>query len=298
MRFQQIHLLPPERVHALVGFSPQGLAELLAIVLPAVDRYRTAAIRAARPHRRRAPGAGRKRLLHPAQEVLLVLIYLHHNVAHRVVGQLFGVSADISEALFHEIMPILQEVCPTNRFEAEKRWKRNMPPWQPEKLDRMLLDTFATSVLQPTGAARQKRGYSGKKKRPTLKTHLATDATGEVRAIEVGHQGPAAARRSYEGGASATQFPTATKQGDLAYMDTTNVLMPHHKPRGRVVGDELWQENHRHALRLFLPDDRRGRHWLSPFGAHPPNGLKTAPPHAHDRGGCRSIDEFLISRII
>jgi hypothetical protein len=203
-----------------VGLSPKELAELLAIVLPAVDRHRAAA-RAARPHRQRAPGAGRKRRLHPAKEVLLVLIYLHHNVAHRVVGQMFGVSADISEALFHEIVPILQDVCPANRFEAKKRWKRHVPPWQPEELDRVLIDTFATSVLQPTRGARQKWGYTGKKKRPTRKTQVATDAT---------------ARCSLARRATGGQLPTH-------------------------------------------------------------GSLKAAPPYAHGMGECRTIDEFLISRI-
>jgi hypothetical protein len=192
---QQIQLLPSERVYRLVGLLPQELAELLVIVLPAVDRHRTAA-RAARPDRQRAPGAGRKRRLHPAQELLLVLIYLHHNVAHRVVGQLFGVSADVSEALFHEIRPILQEVCPANRFEPEKRWKRNVLPWQPEELDRVLIDTFTNSVLRPTGGARHKRGSLGKKKRPPRKTHRATEATARGSPSRRAAEGPPPTRGS------------------------------------------------------------------------------------------------------
>jgi DDE superfamily endonuclease/Helix-turn-helix of DDE superfamily endonuclease len=246
MMIKQIQSLQPERVHTLVGLFPEALAELLAVALPELDRRRQAA-RATRPNRHRAPGAGRKRCLNPAQEVLLVLIYLRHNVAHGVVGQMFGVSADVSEDLFHEIVPLLRDLCPANRFAAEKRWQRNAPPWQPDELDLVLIDTFETSVPRPTGEARQRRVYSGKKKRHTLKTQVATDARGEILTLDAGHRGPAADKRIYEGSPIATQFPAATKQGDLAYTGTAGVLAPHRKPRGGALSEELRQENRRLA---------------------------------------------------
>lgn len=222
MMIQQIHLLPPERVRTLVGLSSEALADLLVVVLPTLDRHRKA-VHSARPHRQRAPGAGRKHRLHPTQEVLLVLIYLRHNVAHRVVGQMFGVSADVSEALFREIVPILQEVCPANQFDAEKQWKRNVSPWQPEELDRVLIDTFAPSVPRSTGGARQKRGYSGKKKtRPTLKILVATDAPGGVLGIEAGHWRPAAGSTPFASCAS----PLVIRWGCSPWLPRPSSLRP------------------------------------------------------------------------
>lgn len=104
MTFTHLKTLPAERLHALTGLRPAVLAELLAVALPVLTPLRRDALQQRRP-RQRAMGAGAKRLLSPVREVLLVLIYLRHNVAHEVVGQLFGVSADTSGNLFHEIVP-------------------------------------------------------------------------------------------------------------------------------------------------------------------------------------------------
>ena len=89
-------------------------------------------------------GGGRKRLLKPYQEVLLTLIYLRHNVAFCVVGRLFDVSADVAENTFHEIVGVLKEVCPSDRWEAKKRWTEYPPgaepAWKPEEIDQVIVD--------------------------------------------------------------------------------------------------------------------------------------------------------------
>jgi hypothetical protein len=246
MTLAHLKTLPAGRIHALTGLMPPALAELLAMVLPVLTQRRRE-VRAQRPDRHRALGAGAKRRLSPAREVLLVLIYLRHNVAHEVVGQLFGVSADTSENLFHEIVPLLRALCPANRFDAEKRWQRGEPAWTPDEVDRVLIDTFETPLPRPTGEARQRRVYSGKKKRHTLKTQVATDVRGTLLDIDAGHPGPTADKRLYEGSAVAEQFPAADKQGDLAYVGTAGVETPQRKPRGGQLSDAQRAANRQKA---------------------------------------------------
>ena len=276
MTIRQINNLKPGRLRALTGLTAKALGELLATVLPELVRQREAAKRS-RPDRQRAVGGGAKRKLVPAQEVLLVLIYLRHNVAHEVVGQMFGVSADQSENLFHELVPLLRELCPSNRFEAEKRFRRDGPSLTREQIDRVLIDSFETAIPRPSLNDRQKRVYSGKKKRHTRKTQIVTDATGEVLDLDPGHRGPAADKKIYEASGVADQFPDARKQGDLAYKGTPGVEVPHKKPKGgeltveqkeenrqqasvrvhvehgirRVKGFKIVRENYRHAIGLF-----------------------------------------------
>lgn len=134
----------------------------------------------------------------PYQEVLLTLLYLRHNVAHGVVGELFCVSADTSENTFHEVIQVLKDLCPSARWEAEKKWKKSEPSWRPEDLDRVLIDRFETPIQRPSISDRQKRAYSGKRHAHTTKTQVATDGTGEVLAIDPGHRGPKADIRIYE----------------------------------------------------------------------------------------------------
>ncbi len=276
MTLIQINNLRPGRLRALTGMTVKALGELLATVLPALVRQREQAKRA-RVDRQRAGGGGAKRQLAPAQEVLLVLIYWRHNVAHEVVGHLFGSSADLSENLLHERVPLLREVFPANRFAAEKRFRREGPRLEVEKTDRILLDSFETAIPRPSKQERQKRVYAGKKKRHTLKTQVVTDATGEVLAVDAGHRGPAADKKIYEASAVQEQFPQATKQADLGYLGTAGVETPQRKPRGghltdaqreenrqmarvrvhvehgirRLKGFKIVRENYRHAMGLF-----------------------------------------------
>jgi len=108
MNLTQLQRPPKDRVRALFGLEPAALGQLLAAVLPPLMERRHAQ-QQAKKGRKRAVGGGRRRKLLPYQEVLITLVYLRHNVSHAVVGQMFSVSADISENSFHEV--ILRSSC-------------------------------------------------------------------------------------------------------------------------------------------------------------------------------------------
>jgi len=237
---------PPEKVRALFGLTLSALGALLATVLPELVRRRQVE-RTQRPDRRRAVGGGRRRRLKPYQEVLVTLVYLRHNVAHAVVGELFGVSADTSENTFHAVVFVLRDVCPANRWDAEKKWKKGEPSWKPDNVERVLIDSFESPVRRPSLPARQKRVYSGKKKRHTLKTQIVTDAQGEILDIDPGYRGPTADKRLYEQSTVAEHYPHAQKQGDLAYQGIAGMSVPHKKPKGGRLTEEQRAENRQKA---------------------------------------------------
>jgi hypothetical protein len=242
MDLKHLKHYPSKKVRALFGLTREALGELLSVVLPELLRRRQAE-QVRRLNRQRAVGAGRHRHLKPYQEVLLTLGYLRHNVAHAVVGELFGVSADTSENTFHAVVFVLRDMCPANRWDAEKKWKKGEPRWAPDSVERALIDSFESPVRRPSLPARQKRVYSGKKKRHTLKTQVVTDAAGEVLDIDPGHRGPTADKRLYEQSTVAERYPNATKQGDLAYQGITGMTVPHKKPKGGHLTEEQRAEN-------------------------------------------------------
>jgi hypothetical protein len=246
MNLTHLNRYPPEKLHALFGLTLSALGALLAKVLPEL-LHRRQAERSGRPDRQRAVGGGRRRRLKPYQEVLLTLIYLRHNVAHAVVGELFGVSTDTSENTFHEVVFVLRDVCPAQRWDAEKRWKKNEPSWTPDEVERVLIDSFESPVRRPSLPARQKRVYSGKKKRHTLKSQVVTDTKGEILDLDPGHRGPTADKRLYEQSTVEEHYPNAQKQGDLAYQGIAGVRVPHKKPKGERLTEEQRAENRRLA---------------------------------------------------
>ena len=246
MNLTHLNRYPPEKLHALFGLTLSALGALLAKVLPELLRRRQAE-RIRRPDRQRAVGGGRRRLLKPYQEVLLTLIYLRHKVAHAVVGEVFGVSTDTAENTFHEVVFVLRDVCPAQRWDAEKHWKKGEPSWAPDEVERVLIDSFESPVRRPSRPDRQKRVSSGKKKRHTLKSQVVTDTKGEILDLDPGHRGPTADKRLYEQSTVEEHYPNAQKQGDLAYQGLAGVNVPHKKPKGGRLTEEQRTENRRLA---------------------------------------------------
>jgi hypothetical protein len=246
MNLTQLATYPEDKVRALFGLTPTPLGELFAVALPELLRRREQQ-QQNKPARKRKVGGGRKRLLAPYQEILLTLLYLRHNVAFAVVGALFGVSADVAENTFHEVVAVLRDVCPKERFQAQKRWQKGQPSWRPDTEDKVLIDSFETPVPRPSEKQKQKRLYSGKKKRHTLKTQVVTDQNGELLDIDPGHRGPMADKRLYEQSRVETKFPEADKRGDLGYIGLSTVQTPHKKPKGGELTEEQKAENRQFA---------------------------------------------------
>jgi hypothetical protein len=155
MTIKQINKLKPGRQRNLMGMTIKALAELLTIILPERLRRR-AQTKLNLPGRKRAVSAGAKRILSAAQTVVLVLIDLPHHLAHELPGSSFGGSAASSENLLHEIVPVLSQLAPAKRFEAENRFRRQESTLQVAKLDRLLIASFATPIPRPANQEQQK----------------------------------------------------------------------------------------------------------------------------------------------
>lgn len=233
---------PSDRLRSLFGLEHAALGELLATALPVLVERRFSQ-QQAKKNRQRSPGGGRRRKLAPYQEILLTLVYLRHNVSHAVAGFLFEVSADISENTFHEVVQLLRDLCPAHRFDAEKKWTKKEPSWHPDTLDLILVDSFETPVSRPSREAAQRKVYSGKKKRHTLKTQIITDARGEVLSLEAGYPGPMSDKKLYDGSEAAKQYPRAARRADLGYVGVPEMLLPHKKPKGAPLTQEQHDEN-------------------------------------------------------
>jgi len=242
MNLSELNRYPKDKVRALFGLTPAALGDLLGVALPEIARRRLQE-QVNKPNRKRRVGQGRKRLLKPYQEVLLTLVYLRHNVAFCVVGLLFGVSADVAENTFHEIIGVLKDVCPANRYAAEKRWTKQEPSWKPEEVDKVIVDSFETPIPRPSLEPKQRAFYSGKKKDHTLKTEILTDLTGEILDVDPGYRGPKSDKKLHEGSTLAAAFPNATLKGDLAYQGLPGGSVPHKKPRGGELTPQQKEEN-------------------------------------------------------
>ncbi len=233
-------------IKALFGLQPKVLAEVLFLTLPELEKQRTARLQS-RPTRKRRfhPRDGRPREVQPLQKVLLCLLYLRHNTSHEVVGRMFSRSADTSENAFVEALPVLKGLFPNEKWEAERRYGSSEQKWTPSKVERVIVDSFETYLPRPSQNERQKRLYSGKKKRHTLKTQIYTDQDGGILSVGKGYRGPKADIKIYEEEPIAALLQEKPRMGDKAYCDRKHpeIETPMKKPKGKELSSEQKAEN-------------------------------------------------------
>jgi hypothetical protein len=233
-------------IKALFGVKPKVLAEVLFLTLPELEHQRTERLqhRATRKRRFHAKD-GRPRVVKPWQKVLMCLLYLRHNTSHEVVGRMCGWSADTSENAFVEVLPIIKRLFPNEKWEAEHRYGRSAEPWTPAKVECVIVDSFESYVPRPSDNERQKRLYSGKQKRHTLKTQIYTDQSGGILSVGKAHRGAKADITIYREEPIAALLREKPRMGDKAYCDKKHpeIETPVKKPPGKELSEEQTASN-------------------------------------------------------
>lgn len=150
---------------------------------------------------------------------------------------MFDCRADASENAFAEVLPLLRDRFPAEKWEAEKKWRRGEPTWTPDQVEQVILDSFETPIRRPSINARQKRVYSGKKKRHTLKTQVVTEQRGDLLCVGAPHPGPKADIKIYEPEPPPAPVADKPRMGDKAYAskDHPEIVTPLKKPKGREL---------------------------------------------------------------
>src|SRR3954463_4144922 len=149
----------PHAFRQLTGITPAVFDQLLADLTP---RYEHAESRRKnRPDRQRKPGAGRKHALALADRLLMLLMYYRTYTTHAFLGFLFGVDDSAVGRNINPLQPLLAGIfrIPERKVELE-----------PEDLEELFFDAPKRPIPRPT--RRQKRYYSGKKRRHTVKTQV------------------------------------------------------------------------------------------------------------------------------
>lgn len=216
------------------------------LVLPELEKRRTQRLQKRAGRRRRYINKdGRPREVQPYQKLLMCLLYLRHNTSHEVVGRMFSFSADTSENAFAEVLPTLRDLFPNEKWECENRYGRHQEKWTPAKVEQVIIDSFETPVRRPSNHERQKRLYSGKKKRHTLKTQIASDQRGGLLCVGKAHRGPQADIKVYEEDGLPSILKEIPRLGDKAYCDQKHpeIVTPHKKPKGQELSAEQKAQN-------------------------------------------------------
>jgi DDE superfamily endonuclease/Helix-turn-helix of DDE superfamily endonuclease len=195
-----------------------------------------------RPRRQRAFGGGDDFDLAIADQFLLTIVWLRHYPTQEVLGYLFGVSDSTALRAIARCLPLLEAAGQDSmRLPDPGRGRRkNLPALLKETPGlAVVIDTFEQPVQRPR--RRQKRYYSGKKKRHTLKSQVAVDEeTGQLVDVAASVPGPTADIEALKRSKLLKRLPQGVGAlGDLAYLGMAELhreglgATPRRKPRGQ-----------------------------------------------------------------
>lgn len=147
----------PKIFQRLTGLTPekfQGLEKQLTVLFKKADRTRKEARK-----RERAVGAGNQYKLSVAEALFMLLLYYRTYTNHVFIGMLMGIDDSNVSRYFRRIEPLLAKIF-------------RIPERKVDMSQEEILEIIIDATEQET-ERRRGSGYSGKKKRTTVKTQIA-----------------------------------------------------------------------------------------------------------------------------
>ncbi len=249
-------LRSPSTFRRLSGLTPVAFSRLLGEVTVADQAARTR--RGHRTGRQRKPGAGRKHTLDLGDRLLMLLIYYRAYVPHTFLGFLFSLDDSNVSRSNRQMEPLLAGIF-------------RIPERKVELSDEEIQELFFDSTERPTArpVRGQKRFYSGKKKRHTLKTQVVVTRVkkrpgvrGQRRRVRI-----AAVSKTFPGSThdkkvydrTGVKIPPGVKGcGDTAYIGT-ELKTPRRKPRGGELTKRQKAGNRRVSRRRIVVEHGIGK---------------------------------------
>jgi len=223
----------PDTFRQLTGITPEAFDRLLAELEP---RYQQAdATRKNRRPRQRKPGAGRKFALPLTDRLLMLLMYYRTYTTHALLGFLFGIDQSAVCRNMNPLQPLLAGIfrIPERRVELE-----------PDEIRELFFDATERAIPRPS--RRQKRYYSGKKKRHALKHQVVVvrkrkppGRAGQKRRVRIAAVSKAFAGKTHDkkvyDRTGVVCPPGVKRTGDTAYLGTGLCTPRRRPPKGRLT---------------------------------------------------------------
>jgi DDE superfamily endonuclease/Helix-turn-helix of DDE superfamily endonuclease len=211
--------------------------------------------RSAGRRQHRKPGAGRKVKLAFTDRVLLTLLYYRTYVSQEFVGFLFGVDKGTVSRETQEL-----SLCLAGVFRIPEKKVRI----DPDDLEAVFVDATEQPVNRPKRG--QRRSYSGKKKRHTVKHQVVVTRkrkapeekqTVQIKAVSKAAKGRVHDKKLYD--RSGLRIPKGVpKSGDSGYQGS-DLRVPQKKPRKGQLSDEEKRSNRRLAKERIVAEHGIGK---------------------------------------
>jgi len=236
-------------MRSLTGLDKKKFLALLP-TFERIEKERTIERVKSDPKRRRGPGAGKKHTLATSEDKLFfILFYIKVYPTFDLAGFLYGVDRSQTNRWFHSFLPILEKTLkrectlPERKIASVEEFWRKFPG-----VKDLFIDATEREIQRPKDPKRERKYYSGKKKRHTLKNTIVADETRRVLIVTRTTRGSRHDKRVYDKEELHRQIPPEVTQWvDTGYQGiervSSNVMMPKKRTKHRPLTDKEKEEN-------------------------------------------------------
>ena len=178
-------------------------------------------------NRQRKLGGGRKQSLSLGQTMFMLLLYYRTYSNHVFIGMTMGIDDSNVCRYFRRIQPLLAQIFR-----------------MPERKITMTEDEILELIVDATEQDSEKRngsGYSGKKKRNTVKTQIVVTPKGKIKSVSKSVVGNMHDKKLYDKTGAYTTIQVKRK-GDLGYVGTS-CQTPIKKQKNKPLTDKQKHSN-------------------------------------------------------
>lgn len=218
----------PKVFERLLGLSPQKFTQLAQELEPLWQKAELA--RKTKHKRYRKVGGGNAYKLAFAEMLAMHLIYMRTYTTHVFLGMIFGIDDSRVCRYFRKLQPVLY--C---RMRSVTIKKIDIPE---EEILGLIVDATEQETERRTGS-----GYSGKKRRQTIKTQVVADRKAKIRHVSCSVPGNMHDKKLFD--RTGLVLPANTR-ADLGYLGT-NLSLPQKASKLHPLTEKQKRANKRHA---------------------------------------------------
>ena len=233
-------------LRAMTGLNRKAFDELL----PSFSQAFETATQSTSRRRQRSPGAGRKANIPTlSHKLFFILLYFKVYPTFDLLGILFDFDKSQANRWTHRLQPILETalgqelVLPKRQITSIDEFIESFPG-----VKRVIIDGVERPIQRPQDSLRQKRTYSGKKKRNTRKHIGASDQDKRILVLTPVQDGKFHDKCLLDASILVENIPKEIPiQVDLGLKgleaEYDNIEIPHKKPKGGQLTDEQKAQN-------------------------------------------------------
>jgi len=170
------------QLKSLIGLSQKEFDTLLEVFLVCLEEIKQEQYRKNRKHRKRRPGGGRKGALGTAaNKLFFILCYLKNYPTFDVLAFIFGISLSKAQENVKKLIPVLKraeeklDVLPKRSFKEAAELAQIV-----ENNEDIMIDVTEREHFRPKDNKKQRKYYSGKKKKHTVKNTVISTASKKI----------------------------------------------------------------------------------------------------------------------